>query len=381
MHIAFLTPEYPGTNTGHSGGLGTSIKNLAEALVQHHIQVSVFVYGQQVDEVYTEAGIRFYRIQNIIIKGLSWWFTRKKVERIINHAIAHTGIEVLEVADWTGISAWMNINCKVVMRLHGSDTYFCHLDSRPVKRWNKFQEKIAFRQADAIIAVSDFVGKKTNEVFEMKRSYHVIPNGIDHLNFETSTSDIQEQVILYFGTLIRKKGVLDIPLIFNKVIEHLPEAKLLIVGGDSSDIQTGSSSTWELMKGLFSDKSRPQVSYLGRKPHEEIKQYIESAAVCIFPSYAEALPISWLEAMEMGKAIVASDIGWAKEMLEHNKEAYLINPKNHEIFANAIIDFLNYKEKRKLFGEAAQEKVEAIFSSSKIVDRNIKFFQSIITRN
>ena len=32
MKIAFLTPEYPHVKTGNSGGIGTSIKNLAESL-------------------------------------------------------------------------------------------------------------------------------------------------------------------------------------------------------------------------------------------------------------------------------------------------------------------------------------------------------------
>jgi alpha-maltose-1-phosphate synthase len=32
MKIAFLTPEYPHQKTGNAGGIGTSIKNLAESL-------------------------------------------------------------------------------------------------------------------------------------------------------------------------------------------------------------------------------------------------------------------------------------------------------------------------------------------------------------
>jgi glycogen synthase len=49
MKIAFLTPEYPHAKTGNSGGLGTSIKNLAIALLDHGISVRVLVYGQKED--------------------------------------------------------------------------------------------------------------------------------------------------------------------------------------------------------------------------------------------------------------------------------------------------------------------------------------------
>lgn len=377
MHISFLTPEYPSPKTGSSGGLGTSIVNLAQALIKSGVRVSIFIYGQNLDEFYVDEGIYFYRIKNVRVKGLSWWLTRKKIEKVINQAIKKEKIDLLEVPDWTGISAWMSIDCPVVMRLHGSDTYFCHLDSRPVKRWNKFQEKIAFRQADAIIAVSDFVGKKTNEVFGLNRPYKVIPNSVDISKFIPSINENQKPYILYFGTLIRKKGVLEIPAIFNRVIEALPEAKLILVGGDAADIKTGSNSTWALMQPLFSEKAFAQVHYLGKKPYDEIQHYIKKAAVCIFPSYAEALPVSWLEAMALSKAIVASDIGWAKEMLEPDKEAFLIHPNDHLNFANAILELLKDGEKAKSFGKAAQNKVAEVFSSEIVAENNIKFFKSI----
>ena len=47
MHIAFLTPEYPHVKTGTAGGIGTSIKNLAESLVALGHTVRILVYGQK----------------------------------------------------------------------------------------------------------------------------------------------------------------------------------------------------------------------------------------------------------------------------------------------------------------------------------------------
>lgn len=378
MHIAFLTPEYPSSKTGSSGGIGTSVLNLAHALVHAGVRISVFIYSQSADETYDEAGIHFYRIKNQYVKGLSWWFTRKKIQRIINTAIAQKGIDLVEVADWTGMSAFMKLGCPVVMRLHGSDTYFCHLDKRPVKWWNKFPERTAYKQADHIIAVSDFVGRKTNEVFGLDRHYTVIPNSIDTSKFKPIENTSIEPIVLYFGTLIRKKGVLDIPLIFNCVVEQMPQAKLLLVGGDASDIATGSPSTWDLMQALFSDSAMQQVQYLGKKPYREIQEFIQLAQVCIFPSYAEALPVSWLEAMAMGKSIVASDIGWAKEMMEDGKEAYLIYPSKHEVFANAIIHLLSDSQNSNDLGKRARIKVEAEFSTRIILQNNIELYRSML---
>ena len=378
MHIAYLTPEYPGFKTGKSGGLGTSIKNLTSFLVSNGVKVSIFVYGQKEDEIYVEGPIMFYRIKNPYLKGLSWFLTRKKIQNLINEIIHKEHIDLLEVADWTGISAFMNIHCPVLMRLHGSDTFFCHLDNRPVKWWNKLLEKTAYKRADAIIAVSDFVGNTSQKLFRLNRTYTVIPNGIDMKAFQPVSYVSSKPVILYFGTLIRKKGVLEIPFIFNRVLEVIPDAQLILVGADASDILTGNDSTWSLMRPLFKESALENVSYVGEKPYNEIKEHIQQAQVCIFPSYAEALPVSWLEAMAMGKAMVTSDIGWAKEMLTHKKEALLGNPSMHNQFASLIIQLLQDKAFGEELGNNARNRVSIQFDNLVVAQQNIQYYNKIL---
>jgi hypothetical protein len=55
-----------------------------------------------------------------------------------------------------------------VIRLNGSDTYFCNLDYRMVKWKNKFHEKRALQKADALLSVSKFTADKTNEIFNIE---------------------------------------------------------------------------------------------------------------------------------------------------------------------------------------------------------------------
>ena len=68
MKIAFLTPEFPHPKTGSSGGIGTSIFNLSNGLVQLGNQVTILIYGQDKDEIFEENGIVYYRIKNKIVK-------------------------------------------------------------------------------------------------------------------------------------------------------------------------------------------------------------------------------------------------------------------------------------------------------------------------
>ena len=380
MKIAFLTPEYPHSRTGNSGGLGTSIKNLAIALLDHGISVRVLVYGQKEDALFEDNGIVIQQIKNIKFKGLSWLLTRKKIEKIINKLYINQEIDLVEAPDWTGITSFIRpVNCPVVIRLHGSDTYFCHLDNRKVKWLNKFHEKRALQKADSLLSVSQFTADKTNEVFGLNKKFTIIPNLIDSDLFKGNNQEVfSEKSILYFGSLIRKKGLLELPLIFNKVIEKNPDAKLILVGKDVPDIISGNSSTWQMMQDLFSDQAIKNVEYIPSVPYTEIKEKIQKATVCVFPSFAEAFPVSWLEAMAMEKPIVASNIGWASEMIDEGKNGFLVHPMNHDTFSKRICSFLENRELCLKTGIAARKKVKDFFDIKVLAQQNIEFYKSVI---
>lgn len=380
MKIAFLTPEYPHSRTGNSGGLGTSIKNLAIALLDHGISVRVLVYGQKEDALFEDNGIVIQQIKNIKFKGLSWLLTRKKIEKIINQLYINQEIDLVEAPDWTGITSFIRpVNCPVVIRLHGSDTYFCHLDNRKVKWLNKFHEKRALQKADSLLSVSQFTADKTNEVFGLNKKFTIIPNLIDSDLFKGNNQEVfSEKSILYFGSLIRKKGLLELPLIFNKVIEKNPDAKLILVGKDVPDIISGNSSTWQMMQDLFSDQAIKNVEYIKSVPYTEIKEKIQKATVCVFPSFAEAFPVSWLEAMAMEKPIVASNIGWASEMIDEGKNGFLVHPMNHDTFSKRICSFLENRELCLKTGMAARKKVKDFFDIKVLAQQNIEFYKSVI---
>lgn len=382
MKIAFLTPEYPHSRTGNSGGIGTSIKNLAESLTDLGHTVRILVYGQKEDAVFDASGITIQLIKNIKIKGLSWYFTRKKIQSIIDDLYHSEAIDIVEAPDWTGISSFIQPKkCPLVIRLNGSDTYFCHLDNRPVKWINKFHEKRALKKADGHISVSQFTADKTNELFGLQIPFAVIPNGINPENFKPdNTIQKESNTILYFGTLIRKKGLLELPFIFNQVFLKNPKAQLLLVGRDSADILTGSSSTWKLMQPLFTPEALRNVSYLGGVPYEEVRAHIAKASVCVFPTFAEALPVSWLEAMAMQKAIVASNIGWGPEVITTQKEGILVHPKDHEEYANAILDVLDNEIQNTTFGINAAQKIQNVFANRLIAEQSITFYKKYVKK-
>lgn len=376
IKIAFLTPEYPHSQTGSSGGIGTSIKMLANALINKGVAVSVLVYGQQTDALFFDDSIAVYQIKNVKLKGFSRILTQLKISKLINRLYKENKIDVVEAADWTGITSFIQPKkCPIIIRLHGSDTYFCELEQRPVKFLNKFHEKRALTNANKIISVSQFTADQTNQIFKLNKPIQIINNGVNTTFFKNDDLlSSNNQIILYFGTLIRKKGVFELVEIFNKVCEVNPKAKLVLIGKDSGDITTNSKSTWELMKPLFSKASINNVSYLGKVSYDVMNEYINKATICVFPSFAEALPVSWLEAMAMKKAIVASNIGWGKEIIEDGKNGFLVDPRNHELYAEKILSLLADPNLRLKIGDEARKKIENCFDINTVVDQNIEFY-------
>lgn len=380
MKIAFLTPEYPHYKTGNSGGIGTSIKNLALGLIKQGCSVRILVYGQKGDAVFEDNGICVQQIQNVKRKGISWYLTRKKLQRILNTLYENQEIDIVEAPDWTGITSFMKLKIPLVIRFHGSDTYFCHLENRHQKLKNFWFEKLAVQKAKAFIAPTTFAGEVSRKLFGIKNKIiKTIHYGLELNKFENLNPEVYEKgLILYIGTIIRKKGVYELSEIFNLVRKQHPEAKLILIGEDSSDIATQSQSTWHLLQQQFQSEDLEKVSYLGKIPYHEVQSYIKKAQVCVFPTFAETLGMVTIESMAMQKPIVNSNFDWAKELIIDGESGFLVYPKNHIEYAAKINAILEDNLLAKQLGENARKRVENLFDIEKISRENLRFYKTLI---
>lgn len=379
MHIGFITPEYPHPKLISGGGLGTSIKNLAEALVEKGVKVTVLAYQQETGFFFEENGVRFHGFKKIQYPFLGWWRYRKYLQKKINTIVSEEKIDLLEAPDWTGITAFMKFKVPLVIRFHGSDAYFCNLEGRKQKFKNFFFEKSALFGANAYIAPTQFAGKVTQKVFGLNpKKIKVIHYGLKTEDFvNTAPESFEPKTLLNVGTLIRKKGVFELVEIFNKLIEKEPEATLKLVGADAKDIATGAPSTFQLMKEGFSDKAVNRVQYLGKLPYPEVKKHIQHAHVCIFPSFAETLGMVTIEAMAMQKAVVNSSIGWGQELIDHGVNGFLAHPSNHDDYVSAVLTLFEDEKLCLKIGKNALNKVKNHFDISTIADENIQFYKGV----
>jgi len=168
------------------------------------------------------------------------------------------------------------------------------------KKWQIYENNI-----DVIIAPSKFM-KKTLRKGGIKNEIKVLPNFVDLEQFAWDARPRLGEGLLYVGRLSEEKGLFTLLEALKKLPEKIP---LKIVG------------TGELLENLLQyinqNGLQKQVSLLGFKQGEELRNLIRDCRLLVVPSISyENCPLSLLEAMALGKPVLASRIGGIPELIE-----------------------------------------------------------------
>lgn len=373
MHIGFLSTEYPPLP---SGGIGTSLRNLARALVAKGHRVTVVGWGREIEM--EDAGVRVRFLGETRVPRLGWLLNRAAARRELVRLIETEGLDVMEAPDWNGLSAGLRLPCPISVRCHGSATYFADILGESVRPRVVLAERMALEGADGLSSVSRFTAAKTRELFGLPDRFEVIPNGIDVARFAPGQpEEVESATILYFGTLVRKKGVLDLGPAFSEIVRREPRARLVLAGRDSRDRQTGSPSTWSLLESSLSPAARARTELLGPLPYEHIQERVRRAAVCVFPSYAEAQPLAWLESMACGRPIVGYDLGWAREIVRPGMDGILVPAGDVRALAESVLGLLADPGRAAALGASARMRVEDEFESGKVARRAVEWYSRL----
>jgi glycosyltransferase involved in cell wall biosynthesis len=111
---------------------------------------------------------------------------------------------------------------------------------------------------------------------------------------------------------------------------------------------------------------RDSVSVLGRvAPAGPV---LERAAVAVVPSLGEGFGMVALEAMERGRAVIASDVGGLPEILDAGRTGLLVPPGDADALARAIVELADDPAGAAALGSAGRERALAEFSQDRCTD-------------
>ncbi|WP_290831560.1 glycosyltransferase, partial [Flavobacterium sp.] len=76
----------------------------------------------------------------------------------------------------------------------------------------------------------------------------------------------------------------------------------------------------------------------------------------------------------------ASNIGWAKEVIDDGTNGFLVHPKNHKKFAQKISTLLKDNEMQSSFGKEARVKVISKFSIAIVAEKSVAFYKNYLQK-
>ena len=375
MHICFLCAEYP----PHSAGLGNFTQTLAHALVRRGHRVTVVgLYPPERAGVEDDAGVRVVRLAHSRVPRTGLFVNGARVRAALRTIHAETPIDVIEGPEWSLTMLPARTPARKVIRMHGGHHFFATTLGRRPRRWDGWWERRSFRRADHLCAVSRFVAETTRQLLGLGGAeIDVIPNPVDVSRFAPSSRPEEEETIVFVGTVCEKKGVRQLVEAMPLGLERRPAARLRIVGPDWIDPASGASYIEGLRRAIPATAA-PHIELAGGVPNAELPRILGAAAVAVYPSHMEALPVAWLEAMAMGKAVVASRTGPGPEVIEDGVSGLLCDPHDPRSIADAIVRLLDDPGLRRRLGAAARARAERHFSTDVAVERNERFYRRCI---
>lgn len=204
--------------------------------------------------------------------------------------------------------------------------------------------KIYERRINTFIAPSGFMKDKLVSWGRRADNIKVITNPFDPQmtlsNQEKKPAS--EDYFLYFGRLSEEKGL-----------------KILIEAAAESGINLKFAGTGPQMPELdaLAKKINASLEFLGFKNGEELKQIILKARAVVIPSiWLENMPLSLLEALNLGKVVIASKIGGIPEIIKSGENGLLFKPGDVQDLSRAL------KELEKIDINLMEEKARASVS-------------------
>ncbi len=223
-----------------------------------------------------------------------------------------------------------------------------------------YKEKV-----DLFISPSKFLKDKVLD-WGLERPIEVLPNFLKVANFEPDYNN--DNYILFVGRLSQEKGLLSLL----SAMKELPNINLKVVGDGPEKIK---------VQRYISINKLNNVDYLGAQYGEDLVSLIKKSKFVVVPStWYENYPILVIEAMALGKPVLASRLGGLVEMVKENETGWFFEAGNSQDLQMKIKQNYN-SENLKLLGKNARAQVEKMNCANKHYVELIKIYNRLVNKS
>ncbi len=278
---------------------------------------------------------------------------------------------------------------RFVVSLHGLGLLDNPDDSWLRRIGHRRYRRRSISMADAVISTGVELARMASPYCRPERM-HLIPNGVDTDDFDAARTPPPRlleryganRVVLAVRRLVPKNGIQYLVQAAPRILKACPDARIVLGG-------------WGVLENDLKRLARELgveggIDFLGRVPNAEVPDYLALARVVVFPSRAEGTSHACLEAMAMGKPVVASRLGGLEELLDGGRGALVelfddrtstydapprIPDDRVQRLATAIVDLLDDPEKARRVAEAGKAHALANFDWNVLADRILDVYR------
>lgn len=302
-----------------------------------------------------------------------------KVREIVKqHDVKVVCIGELVTSSWIGLMAQRIWGCKMISYIHGEE-----ITTEMGYRFYGRQRRRYLRKADAVVAVSHFTEKALVRLMGVdKRKIHLFHNGVDVERFQPGPkrTDLIEKhklagkrIILTVGRIVPRKGFDAVIRAMPKILEQVPDAHYLIVGGGYY------RPTLEAL--VDAHDMGEHVTFAGMVADEDLADYYRLCDLFVMANRempdgdTEGFGLVFLEANACGKPVVGGIAGGAVEAVRHGENGLLVDSWSVAEIAETVGQLLTDQQ---LYEQIAQRGLEIALASSSRA--KAEQFQALCTR-
>jgi glycosyltransferase involved in cell wall biosynthesis len=178
--------------------------------------------------------------------------------------------------------------------------------------------------------------------------------------------------ILYAGTIIPLKRVLDLVEALGTVSAALPEAHLRVAGGG-----LGSPYGRRVQARVRELELDSRVTFLGALSSRELVDEYRRASVLVLPSAQENSPVVIAEAMAVGVPVVATRVGGVSYLVDEGRTGFIVEAGDVSALAERIVEVLADPTGASLLGANARERAER-FRARAVAERVREVYAEVL---
>lgn len=311
------------------------------------------------------------------------------VKKMIDEIKAEEDIDIIHACNVCSLSLGFGYDIPYVVRISSFQNMWDGMElpeaiteykQNPVSIKDKL-EIFTLKKARYIMSPSNLMASIVKEHMGMDATIIESPFSLNKENWNYDVYNVfkGKRYIIHYGRLGYVKGTHIVAEIAKPLLERYPEFVILLAGDylEMLDDQGERYPAYEVVQKR-AGKYAERVIYVGRLVREELYPLIQNAELCLLPSRIENLSNACIEAMAMGKIVVATDGASFEQLIDDRVSGFLCERDNPESFLQAVEEALNMeKEKKQDMIENAFKRIQQL-SPKVIYEKFLKYYEKVM---